>query len=234
MRCSSASPARLSNRCNDVSPAQSDTRSGVRYTSVAIFLHWIMAVGILALLVLGLTMTHVTLPLMRKFQLYQLHKSIGITILLAAFVRLAWRLTHRPPPLPTHMTLRERSAAEGAHVLLYVFLFGLPLTGWALVSASVLNVPTLLYGHIHWPHLPFLSTLPHKGPVAAVLKQAHRYAAWFLIAIVLGHALAALRHHWVQRDEVLRRMLPFTGGKLAASGRAPGLSSPAAPSARAE
>ena len=68
-----------------MSPAQSNTLSGARYTSVAIFLHWIMAVGILALLVLGLTMTHVTLPLMRKFQLYQLHKSIGVTILLAAF-----------------------------------------------------------------------------------------------------------------------------------------------------
>ena len=233
MRCSSASPARL-NRRNDVSPAESNARSSARYTSVAIFLHWIIAAGILALLVLGLTMTHVTLPLMRKFQLYQLHKSIGITILLAAFVRLAWRITHRPPPMPTHMTATERSAAEGGHLVLYILLFGLPLTGWALVSASVLNVPTLLYGHIHWPHLPFLSSLPHKAPVEAVLKQAHRYAAWFLMAIVLGHVLAALRHHFLQRDEVLRRMLPFTSGKPFASRRARELSSPAAPSARAE
>ena len=196
-----------------MSPAQSNTRSGARYTSVAIFLHWIMAAGILALLVLGLTMTHVTLPLMRKFHLYQLHKSIGITILLAAFVRLAWRLTHRPPPLPAHMTTNERSAAEGGHALLYILLFGLPLTGWALVSASVLNVPTLLYGHIHWPHLPFLSSLPHKASVEAILEGVHRYAAWFLIAVVAGHGAAALRHHFVQRDEVLRRMLPFTGGE---------------------
>jgi len=193
-----------------VSPAQSNTRSGARYTSVAIFLHWIMALGILGLLIVGLTMTHATLPLMRKFHLYQLHKSIGITILLAAFVRLAWRLTHRPPPLPAHMTTNERSAAEGGHALLYILLFGLPLTGWALVSASVRNVPTLLYGHIHWPHLPFLSSLPNKAPVEAVLEQAHRYGAWFLITVVLGHAGAALRHHFVQRDEVLRRMLPFT------------------------
>ena len=196
-----------------MSPAQSNTRSGARYTSVAIFLHWIMAVGILGLLIVGLTMTHATLPLMRKFHLYQLHKSIGITILLAAFVRLAWRLTHRPPPLPAHMTTNERSAAEGGHALLYILLFGLPLTGWALVSASVLNVPTLLYGHIHWPHLPFLSSLPHKAPVEAILEGVHRYSAWFLIAVVAGHGAAALRHHFVQRDEVLRRMLPFTGGE---------------------
>jgi cytochrome b561 len=217
-----------------MSLAESNTSSGARYTSVAIFLHWIMAVGILALLVLGLTMTHVTLPLMRKFHLYQLHKSIGITILLAAFVRLAWRLTHRPPPLPAHMTTNERSAAEGGHAVLYILLFGLPLTGWALVSSSVLNVPTLLYGHIHWPHLPFLSGLSHKAPVEAALKQVHRYAAWFLIAVVLGHAVAALRHHFVQRDEVLRRMLPFTGGKRRAPTRAPELSSPAAPSSQVE
>jgi cytochrome b561 len=193
-----------------VSPALSDTRSSERYTSPAIVLHWIMAVGIFALLILGLVMTHATLPLMRKFQLYQLHKSIGITILLAGFLRLAWRSSHRPPPLPTHMTKLERSAAEGGHLLLYSLLFGLPLTGWALVSASVLNVPTLLYGHVHWPHLPFLATLPHKAPVEAVLKQVHRYAAWFFIVIVLGHALAALRHHFLQGDDVLRRMLPFT------------------------
>jgi cytochrome b561 len=224
----------LNNRRSDVSPAQSDTRSGARYTSVSIFLHWIMAVGILALLILGLTMTHVTLPLMRKFQLYQLHKSIGITILLAAFVRLAWRLTHRPPPLPPHMTRRERSAAQGGHVLLYILLLGLPFTGWALVSASVLNVPTLLYGHMHWPHLPFLASLPHKAPIEALLKRVHRYAAWFLIAIVIGHAVAALRHHFVQRDDVLRRMLPFAGGTSPTSRRPRGWRPAAASRARPE
>ena len=160
-----------------MSPAQSNTRSGARYTSVAIFLHWIMAVGILGLLIVGLTMTHATLPLMRKFHLYQLHKSIGITILLAAFVRLAWRLTHRPPPLPAHMTTNERSAAEGGHALLYILLFGIPLTGWALVSASVLNVPTLLYGHIHWPrHLGgrALHIAPWKLAVKGITGQVPR------------------------------------------------------------
>ena len=101
----------------------------------------------------------------------------------------------------------------GASNALYILLFGLPLTGWALVSASVLNVPTLSYGHIHWPHLAFLSSLSHKAPVEAGLKQVHRYAAWFLMALVLGHVVAALRHHFAQRDDVPRRMLPFTGGK---------------------
>ncbi len=81
---------------------------GNRYTAVAIFLHWAMALGILALIVIGLVMTHVKLKPFDLFRLYQLHKSIGITILLAAFLRLAWRLMHKPPALPTAM--RRRSA----------------------------------------------------------------------------------------------------------------------------
>jgi cytochrome b561 len=192
-----------------MSSADSNLEGSQRYTRVAIFLHWVMALGILALIVLGLTMTHAKLPLVRKFQLYQLHKSLGITVLLAALVRLAWRVTHRSPPLPADMTSLERSAAVGGHLTLYILLFGLPLTGWALVSASALNVPTLLYGHIHWPHLPMLPTLPHKARIEAALKLVHHYAAWTLIVMVVGHIGAALRHHFHQHDEVLRRMLPF-------------------------
>jgi len=179
-----------------------------RYDAVAIGLHWLIALGILALIAIGLTMTHMDLGPMAKFQLYQLHKSIGITVLLAAAVRVLWRLTHRPPALPDAMPPLERKAAEGAHVALYAFLFFLPLTGWALVSASPFNIPTVLYGAVPWPHLPVLSTLEDKAPVEHVLKLVHGKAAWLLIALVLVHAGAALRHHFILRDGILRRMLP--------------------------
>ena len=179
-----------------------------RYTSVAIILHWVMALGIVALASMGLAMTHLTLSPMRLFQLYQLHKSIGITIFLAAFLRLAWRLMNHPPPLPAAMPAIERMAAAGGHLLLYAFLFALPLTGWALVSASVFDIPTVLYGVAPWPHLPFLSTLADKAPVEALLKTVHAYGAWALIALVAAHAAAALRHHFILGDDVLRRMLP--------------------------
>ncbi|GLS19963.1 cytochrome b561 [Labrys miyagiensis] len=186
----------------------SPARPSQRYTWVAIILHWVMALGILALAVMGLAMTHLTLSPMRLFQLYQLHKSVGITILLAAFLRLAWRLMNHPPKLPTAMPAIERMAAAGGHLLLYVFLFALPLTGWALVSASVFNIPTVLYGVVPWPHLPFLSTLTDKAPVEAVFKTVHAYGAWALIALVSLHAAAALRHHFILGDDVLLRMLP--------------------------
>ena len=179
-----------------------------RYTFVAITLHWVMALGILALAGLGLIMVHIHLPLRERFALYQLHKSIGITILLAACLRLAWRMLHEPPALPAHMPPVEKMAAHGGHLVLYFLLFFLPLTGWALVSASVLHLPTYLYGTIPWPHLPVLSSLPNKAPVEAVLKLIHRYVAWTLLALVVGHAAAALRHHFIAQDGVLQRMLP--------------------------
>jgi cytochrome b561 len=182
--------------------------SSGRYTSVAIILHWVMALGILALTGLGLVMVHSHLPLQRKFELYQLHKSLGITILLAALLRLGWRLLHKPPELPGHMPPLERAAAVGGHLVLYFYLFGLPLIGWAVVSASALNIPTFLYGVVPWPHLPVLSTLTNKAPVEAFLKHVHAFGAWTLIAIVAGHAGAALRHHFVNHDDVLLRMLP--------------------------
>jgi cytochrome b561 len=184
-------------------------RSAVRYTLIAMILHWVMAVGIASLAIMGLTMTHLKLDTMRIFQLYQLHKSIGITVLLAAILRLGWRLTHKPPALPLAMPKAERVAAHAGHLVLYIFLFGLPLTGWALVSASVFDIPTILYGIMPWPHLPVLSSLEDKAPVEALLKDVHAYGAYALIAIVVGHAAAALRHHFILGDDVLTRMLPW-------------------------
>jgi cytochrome b561 len=178
-----------------------------RYTSVAIMLHWLIALGILALIGIGLAMVHLPLAPLAQFRLYQLHKSIGITVLLAGLLRILWRIFHRPPPLPALPRL-EKAAAEGMHTLLYVLMVLLPVTGWALVSVSPFNLPTVLYGLVPWPHLPVLSTLKDKPPVEAVMKLVHGKLGWLLLALVLAHAGAGLRHHFVLRDGVLRRMLP--------------------------
>jgi cytochrome b561 len=179
-----------------------------RYTRVAIILHWVMALGIAALAAMGLAMTHLKLGPMQTFQLYQLHKSIGITVLLAAFLRLAWRLSHRSPALPETMPAFEKAAAAGGHLMLYALMFALPLTGWALVSVSVLNIPTVLYGILPWPDLPLLPSLDDKAPVEDLLKLVHAYGAYALIALVAVHTAAALRPHFIIRDDVLRRILP--------------------------
>jgi cytochrome b561 len=178
-----------------------------RYNAVSIGLHWLIAVGILVLIGIGLAMTHLAVAPMLKFQLYQLHKSIGVTVLLAVLLRILWRLFHRPPALPDLPRL-EKAAAEGMHSLLYLLMVVLPLTGWALVSVSPFNLPTVLYGLVPWPHLPVLSQLKDKAPVEAVMKFIHGKLGWLLLALVLLHAGAALRHHFVLRDGVLRRMLP--------------------------
>ena len=179
-----------------------------RYTIVAIAFHWLIALGVLALIAIGLAMTKLGLPPMRQFQLYQVHKSIGITVLILSVLRLLWRFTHRPPPLPDAMPVLERRAASAAHGLLYVLIIGMPVTGWALVSASPFNIPTVLFGRVPWPHLPVLSTLHNKAPVEAALKLVHAYGAYILIALLVLHVAAALRHHIALRDDTLWQMLP--------------------------
>lgn len=179
-----------------------------RYSAVAILLHWASALGVLALIGMGLTMTHAGLAPMRLFPLYQWHKSVGITVLVLTGLRLAWRLTHRPPPHPAGMPARERRAAGAAHAILYGLLVGLPLTGWAVVSLSPFNIPTVLYGLVPWPHLPLARLLTDPAGVEGAFKLLHAYGAWFLMALLVLHVAAALRHHLILRDGVLWRMLP--------------------------
>ncbi len=184
-----------------------------RYTNVAIALHWLIALAILAMLGIGLVMVqliHVKAYQATGFRLFQLHKSIGITILILALLRLVWRLTHRPPPLPDDMPAWEHRAADATHVLLYAFMIGMPLLGWAYVSASPFTVPTVLYGLVPWPHVPFLADLSgaSKTAVAPVLRLLHDYGAYALMVFLALHAGAALRHYFVLHDSVLQRMIP--------------------------
>jgi cytochrome b561 len=185
-----------------------DATRGRRYDGVAMALHWLTALAVLGLLVVGLVMTDLPRGSALQFVLFQGHKSVGITVLLLTVARLAWRLAHRPPPLPASMPPWERAAAHAGHLGLYLFLLAMPLTGWALVSASPLNIPTVLYGVLPWPHLPILATLADKKPVAAALATTHGALAWILIALLVVHVGAALRHHVLLKDDVLRRMVP--------------------------
>ncbi|RZK81532.1 MAG: cytochrome b, partial [Methylobacterium sp.] len=149
----------------------------LRYTRVAIAFHWAIAALVLALLGIGLAMTHADLAPMRRFQLYQWHKSVGITVLVLSLLRLGWRAFHRPPPLPAAMPALERAAAHLAHGVLYALIIAMPLVGWALVSASPFNIPTVLYGVVPWPHLPIVTDLPNKAAVEAGSKLVHASGA---------------------------------------------------------
>ncbi len=178
-----------------------------RYSAVAIILHWVIALGILVQILMGLAMMHLKMPIMLKFQLFQLHKSIGITVLLAVLLRIFWRLTHRPPALHMALPKLERLAADGTHFTLYLFMLGLPLTGWALVSVSPFNIPTVLYGFLPWPNMPIVSALPGKQNADAVMTFVHSRLGFVLIGLIVLHVAAALRHRFLLRDKIFQRML---------------------------
>lgn len=180
-----------------------------RYTAVAIALHWVIALLILTNLALGLRM--VRLEGLAMFEMIQLHKSIGITVLVLSVARLGWRLTHRPPALPGDISRGTRALASAVHWLFYGLMLGLPITGWLMVSASPTNIPTLLYRTLPWPHLPWVHDLamPARLRLADAADSVHvalTYIAYLLIAMHVG---AALKHQFLDADGVLWRMLPL-------------------------
>jgi cytochrome b561 len=146
-----------------------------------------------------------------QYSLYQWHKSVGMTILALSVLRLAWRFLHKPPPLPAAMPAWEKRAAKAGHACLYALLIALPLSGWAVVSASPLNIPTVLYGVLPLPHLPVLAELPDKREAESALELVHGIGGWLLVVLLAGHIGAALRHHFKMHDDVLSRMLPRFG-----------------------
>lgn len=174
-----------------------------RYTATAKALHWGIAVLIFAMFGLGFYMTG--LPLSpAKLQWYAWHKWAGITVFLLVVFRLAWRATHRPPALPAHMSALERFAAHAGHHLLYVLMFAIPLSGWLMSSAK--GVQTVWFGVLPIPDL-----LAKDKELGDLLQTVHLALNLTLIAVLLGHVGAALKHHFIDRDDVLARMLPRDG-----------------------
>ena len=172
-----------------------------RYTLTAIALHWL----IFALIACGFTLAlyMVDLPLSpQKLKYFGWHKWIGVTVFMLAVARLLWRLTHGAPAMPAEMPAWQRSAALATHVLLYALIVIIPVTGWLYSSAA--GVPTVYLGVIQLPDL-----LAKNKALAEQLKWTHITLNYALLALVVAHVAAALHHHLVARDDVLRRMLPW-------------------------
>lgn len=177
-----------------------------RYSTVAIVLHWTIAVLLIANLTAGLLFDSIEAVNKPLFQtLIHLHKSTGITILALAVARLVWRLMNPPPPLPDHMTAAERVLATISHWGFYVLMFALPLSGWAMVSSGKIVYPMSWYGLFAVPPLP-LQRAQHE-----TFESVHGLLGWVVLALIVLHVAAALKHHYFDRDNLLARMWPGRG-----------------------
>jgi len=170
--------------------------------------HWLMAFVIFGLLISGLVMVNTDLALKLKFKIYQLHKSFGFLVLCLVCLRLIWRLQQPTPPVPGHLPDWQKLGAHASHRLLYLLMFMLPLSGWLVVSASKFKVDTIIFWLFKLPHLPVKEWVSDHKWLDAISKDIHFYLALILIATLLAHIGAALKHHIIEKDDVLTRMLP--------------------------
>lgn len=180
-----------------------------RYSPISMAFHWVIVGLMVGLFVIGYRMTR--LPdedISDIFTLYQLHKSLGVTVLLLTGLRILHRVLNKPPYNPFPYKKWEKRAASLAHFCLYSLCLLVPLLGWAMVSASPYNIPTVLFDLWTWPHLPPFDTLADKPRAEAVLKTIHRAAAYSMLALILLHALAAIGHHTILKNHTLLRVLP--------------------------
>ncbi|MFZ2650340.1 MAG: cytochrome b [Burkholderiaceae bacterium] len=167
------------------------------YTRTAVALHWLLGIAIAATFILGLYMHELPGSLL-KSQLYNWHKWAGACILALSALRLCWRLTHRPPA-DLAMPAWQARAAHWVHGAMYLLFFCVPLSGWGYSSAA--GHPLVVFGV-----LPLPDFVPVDKALADALKGLHKLLTTVLGLLVIGHAAAALKHHWIDRDGLLARM----------------------------
>jgi cytochrome b561 len=175
--------------------------SPMRYSAVAQTFHWVIAALIVTQFVLAYTADDLPIGV-HKLALLARHKSFGMTILMLAVLRLLWRLKNPPPALPAGMTSVERMLARATHIAFYVLLFAMPLTGWMMSSAK--NYSVSWFGVFTWPNL-----IGKNENAFELLRSTHHVLSFILFAIAVLHILAALKHHFWDKDDVLLRMLPL-------------------------
>jgi cytochrome b561 len=173
-----------------------------KYTKVAMAFHWLIAALIIWGFAIGWIMTDIPGFTPAKLRYFSWHKWIGVTVLVLALARLAWRAFHRPPALPEAMHGWEKAAAHVGHIALYVLMLAIPVTGYLYSSAAGVQV-------VYLGILPLPKLIDTNRALAAELKPIHIYLNYTLLAAVAGHLLAVVKHQWIDRQRLLARMLPF-------------------------
>lgn len=172
-----------------------------RYSTISIALHWLIAALVVAQIVLIQAHEATDGPLSREY--VQIHKSVGLAILVLTLVRLGWRFANPVTALPDTMKAWEKLLAGATHFLFYAFLIGMPLVGWAASSATGREIDW--FGLFQWPLLP----IGGGREMAGQLMDMHELAAKALYVLIALHVLAALKHQFLDRDNVLHRMIPW-------------------------
>ncbi len=185
---------------------------GARYNPVAAIFHWTIAALIIGQIIGGKYMHGLPNASPLKFDLYQLHKSFGLTILFLSLVRLAWRLTHHTPALPPAMPNWQKLLARGTHWAFYALMILTPLAGWAIVSVSPTDIPTRWFGLIPVPHLPFFNGVTDREAVEHMMEERHELLAYVILGLLVLHVGAALKHAFVDKDGVFTSMVPTGKG----------------------
>lgn len=171
-----------------------------RFGVVSMLFHWAMALLVIGIIIVGLYMVDLPISL-RRLKIYGWHKECGILVLMLVAFRLGWRLNNVVPTLPSHLAKWQQWAARTVHFALYGFMIVNPLTGWMLSSASGISVS--FFGLFVLPDL-IAPNETHK----ALLIETHKWLAFGLIGAICAHVGAALQHHFIYKDDILRRMLP--------------------------
>ena len=185
--------------------------NAVHYGGVAMVLHWLVALAIFANVALAFYFNDLLDhhdP--ARLWLVQTHKSIGLSVLVLSAARLAWRLVNPIPTMPAEMGPGMKRLARASHCSLYILMMVVPLLGWGLASASRTNVPTYFFGAFAWPNIGLIAdmTRDNKKFYGHWIGTAHECLGYAMLFLALGHISAALYHHFVRRDLVLKRMLP--------------------------
>lgn len=172
-----------------------------RYTNVAIFFHWLMALMIIGAFTMGLVMTEMPGISPTKLKYYSWHKWAGVTILGLAALRLLWRLTHKAPSYPAGMPGWQKTTANVLHGFLYFLMFAVPVSGYFYTLAS--GYPVVYFGLVELPVL-----IERNDALKPVLQSVHFWLNMALASSVGLHIAAALKHHLVDRDGLIKRMMP--------------------------
>ncbi|MDP9649555.1 cytochrome b [Paraburkholderia caledonica] len=189
---------------------QAGTNAPSRYTRTAITLHWLIALLIICNVALALSADSLPDDWVRP--VINTHKSIGITVLGLALLRILWRVSHKPPPLPREFPSWEKVAAHLAHFLLYLLMIGLPLSGWLHDSAwkDAATHPMRLFDLFPWPRIRYVMNLDPglKETLHDRFGALHTWLGYALYALLAMHIGGALKHQWIDRKSVLKRMMP--------------------------